>query len=372
MQWTYEQPVEIIFGTGKIKELAQILSERGYQNGLLVSDPYFVTSGLAEEIVTVSDGRIKNVFSNVSPNPDVTEVDACADIIREHKSEFILALGGGSAMDLAKAASTVSLTEHSICKYHGTGVAMSGEHLPIVAVPTTSGTGSEVTRFAVLTDKELGKKAPIATKAFYPEIALVDPVLTYTVPASITASTGIDVLSHALEGYWSKGHQPICDALAVHAIDLVMTYLPIACTEPENVMAREKMSEASIIAGLVFSMPLTTSSHACSYPLTNIYKIPHGEACGLTLDYFTKINAKYDDGRVLSIAKKLGYASGEDFAEAIRLLKQTVGVRMNLKDLKLDHEAVDELVRLSKHPNLLNNPVEITEEMLYDMYNGMI
>ena len=277
-----------------------------------------------------------------------------------------------SSMDCAKAAASIALTDDSIRKYHGTGVAMPQEHLPLIAVPTTAGTGSEVTCVSVLTDHANGKKSPIVSDGFFPSYAIIDPELTYTMPPKVTAGTGIDVLSHALEGFWSKGHQPICDACALHAAELVFQYLYKAYLDPADEEAREKMCEASLIAGLAFTLPKTTSSHACSFPLTNIHHIPHGEACGMTLDYFARINAKGADGaRIDEFARKLGFKDTEEMADAIHELKAKMGLRNDLKDLHLTEEQISELVRISRHPNLYNNPVEITDEMLSEMYHKL-
>lgn len=229
----------------------------------------------------------------------------------------------------------------------------------------------EITCVAVLSDHELGKKGPIVSNGFYPSIAMIDPELTYTLPPRITASTGIDVLCHALEGFWSKGHQPVCDALALHACEIVFKYLRRAYKDPQDKEARAKMAEASVIAGLAFTLPKTTSSHACSFPLTNLYHIPHGEACGLTLDCFARINAEVENGRVHEFARKLGFADTYALADAIHELKVDLGLRLDLKDFNLTDEQVAELVKTSHHPNMLNNPVEITDEILNEMYQSM-
>ncbi|MGN0692528.1 MAG: iron-containing alcohol dehydrogenase, partial [Oscillospiraceae bacterium] len=268
--------MEIIFGSGTLSGIGDIIG--GAKRPLLVSDPFFVKSGLADNILSAVGGG--DLFGNISANPDVSEVNECAKLLRENGNDIIIALGGGSSLDLAKAA---SIEVRDISEYHGTGKKIPEEHIPIIAVPTTAGTGSEVTCVSVLTDRRSGKKAPIVSESFYPRTALIDPKLTLTVPPQVTASTGIDVLCHAVEGYWSKGHQPICDALAVYAIKAVFEYLPTAYAQPQNLQAREKLAEASVIAGLAFTLPKTTSSHACSFPMTSIYHIPHGEACGLTL-----------------------------------------------------------------------------------------
>lgn len=320
MNWDYLQPVKIHFGKGRVKEIKEIARELGCKRGLLVAGPFFFKSGLAEKVIKESEGMIVASFGDVSPNPDVAEVDACAEVIRQKNIGFVVALGGGSPMDCAKAAASVALTPDSIRKYHGTGVAMPEKHLPLIAVPTTAG-------------------------------------------------TGIDVLSHAIEGYWSKGHQPICDVLAMHAAELVFKYVYRAYRKPDDEEAREKMCEASLIAGLAFTLPKTTSSHACSFPLTNIYHIPHGEACGLTLDYFIRINAKGEGGeRVEEFARRIGFKDAEEMADAVLELKKKMGLRCDLKDLELDDDQIAELVRISRHPNLYNNPVEITDEMLDEMY----
>lgn len=372
MNWDYLQPVKIRFGKGRVSEVKEIAKAMGIENGLLVADPFFFTNGLAERIVKESEGAIIASFGDLSPNPDVIEVDACADIIREKKIGFVVALGGGSSMDCAKAAASIALTEDSIRKYHGTGVPMPQEHLPLIAVPTTAGTGSEVTCVSVLTDHANGKKSPIVSDGFFPSYAIIDPELTYTMPPKVTAGTGIDVLSHALEGFWSKGHQPICDACALHAAELVFQYLYKAYLNPNDEEAREKMCEASLIAGLAFTLPKTTSSHACSFPLTNIHHIPHGEACGMTLDYFARINAKGVEGaRIDEFARKLGFQDTEDMADAIHELKAKMGLRNDLKDLHLTEEQIADLVRISRHPNLYNNPVDITDEMLNEMYHKL-
>lgn len=369
--WNYSQPVKIIFGNGQVEEIKNLMNIEGWENGLIVAAPNFISSGLTTKLMEESKGRLTAVFADFSPNPDVVEVDACAALIRKNGHGCVVALGGGSAMDLAKAAASSALAGDSIKDYHGTGKALPPEHLPLIALPTTAGTGSEVTCVSVLTDHELGKKVPIVSENFYPDYAVIDPELTYSMPSYVTACSGMDVLAHAIEGYWSKAHQPICDACAIQAIRLALKYLYRAFTNPNDAEAREKMCEASLIAGLAFTLPKTTSAHACSYPLTNIYGIAHGEACALTLDYFMRVNAENDDGRMRELAQALGYDDMFGLADTISGLKQKLQLRCDMKDFKLSKEKIDELVQTSHHPNMLNNPVTITDDILYDMYNKL-
>lgn len=365
MNFDYMQPVKIIFGKGRIGELHEIL--RRYEGeGLLVSDPCFVHNGLAQDILKEHQS-LKEIFSHVSANPDTSEVDECARLMREKRYSFVVALGGGSVIDLAKVVCTLATVDDTVITYHGTGVALPKDHFPLIAIPTTAGTGSEVTCAAVLTNRESGKKAPMNSDQFYPEYAIIDPELTYSVPPHITANTGMDVLCHALEGFWSKGHLPICDALALHACDIVFKDLLKAYHGDQA--AREKMCEASLTAGMAFSIPKTTSSHACSFPLTNIYGIPHGEACALTIDYFAKIN---ESPRLTSFVQQLGMKDVDELCYRIMELKKAMHMRIDLKDLEITEEQLKELINISHHPNLYNNPVDITDDILETMYRQMI
>lgn len=368
--WKYEQPVKIIYGKESIDKIYDLIEEQEYKNGLIITSRFFIKSGIAEIIKNNSKGNIIDIFSEVSPNPSIANVDKCAQVIRDKKVEFIVALGGGSVIDCAKAASVLVSTNNSIRDYYGTNIQLPEIAIPIIAVPTTSGTGSEVTNVSVITDEKLGIKKPLVSKKFFPKYAIVDPELTYTLPSKIVASSGIDVLCHAIEGYWSKGHQPITDALAVYAAKLVFNNLLSAYKNPDDKLARDKLSEASTIAGLAFALPKTTACHACSFLLTSKYDIPHGEACGLTLDFFARINGRNCE-RVRELAILLGFNNIDEMADAIHELKSKLGLRNDLKDLNLSDEQVEELVKISKHPNLYNNPVDITDEILKEMYESM-
>ena len=370
--WEYKQPVRIVFGNGKINNFNELVTSLNFKRGVLVCDSFLAKCGLADRIVNQSNGLIVSVYDETRPNPTVQNVDACANLLREQKADFVVALGGGSSMDCAKSAASMALLSGSITEYHATGVALPPQHLPLIAIPTTAGTGAEVTCSSVLTNEEKGVKAPIISDNFYPILAIIDPELTYTVPRSVAVGTGLDVLSHAVEGYLSVNHQPICDALAVHAARLVMENLEAACAEPFDPIAKEKLAEASVIAGMAFSIPKTGASHACSFILTNKYKIPHGEACGLTLDYFIRINADAENGRMHRFAQLLGYKDCYDFCDQIAMLKKRLGARVDLRDLHLNQDDLNALVVGSRHPNMNNSPVYITDDMLRTMYTEMI
>ncbi len=371
MSWNYAQPVTIRFGNGRIAELVKEINALGGSKGILITSPSFEKSGLIQKIVSDSQPLIKAVYSNVNPNPDITECEGCIALIREHQCDFVVALGGGSVLDCAKAAALMATADLPVSAYMDNASLLPAKGLPLIAVPTTAGTGSEISSVSVLSDHIKKVKKPLATPAFFPTLAIIDPELTLTVPPHITACTGMDVLCHALEAFWSRQHQPICDSFAINAIRLVMQNLKTVYDEPNNLPARERMAEASLLAGLAFTVPRTNCSHACSYPLTNDLGIPHGEACAITIDYFMRINAQADDGRLRMLAGMLGYGSASELADAITQLKKDIGIMPDLKTFNLTDGQIEGLVQNSQNPILKLNPVEITPAMLREMYNQM-
>ena len=372
MEWEFNLPVKLIFGNGKRKELKKYIEEIGGTRGVLVCSRSFAKNGLADEFVELSGGLLKAVFSDVRPNPTTDNVDDCVKLMREQKADFAVALGGGSPMDCCKAACAIANGGDSIRAYHSGGKAVNGaEAIPMIAFTTTSGTASEVTNISVLTDTALNLKNPMNDPAMYPKIAVADPELTLSVPPQVTASTGLDVLAHAIESYWATIHQPICTACSVYSARLVFEWLERAYNNPQDLQAREKMAEASMVAGVAFSHPRTTGSHACSFPLTNIYGVPHGEACAFTLDYFIKFNAQYadGDGRITALARDCGFASPNEMADEITAMKKRMGMRCTLSEIGCtSDEQIRELTEKSMSMLMTRNPIALTEENIYEMY----
>lgn len=323
----------------------------------------------------MSDGLIKGIFSNVRPNPTTENVDGCVKLLRELNADFAVALGGGSPMDCCKAACAIAKGNDVIRSYHTGGKAINtDEAIPMIAVTTTSGTASEVTNISVLTDVELNIKNPMNDPAMYPKIAVIDPELTLSVPKQITASTGLDVLAHAVESYWATIHQPVCTACSIYSARLVFEWLEKAYNNPNDLTAREKMAEASIVAGVAFSHPRTTGSHACSFPLTNIYGVPHGEACAFTLDYFIKFNADNADadGRITALAQDCGFESPYAMADEISAMKKRMGMKTTLTEIGCTtDEQIRELTEKSMSMLMTRNPIPLTENDIYKMYQEL-
>lgn len=375
MQWEFNLPVKLVFGSGKRNDLAKYIDEIGGSRGVLVCGNSFCKNGVADEFLRLGGGKIVEIFSDIRPNPTTDNVNDCVRLMREVDADFAVALGGGSPMDCCKAACAIVRGDDKIEPYHSLGKPISAkEAIPMIAVTTTSGTASEVTNISVLTDINKNLKQPMNDPVMYPKIAVIDPELTLTVPPQVTASTGLDVLSHAIESYWSTLNQPICSACSIYAARLVFEWLEKAYTEPENLTAREKMAEASIVAGVAFSHPRTTGSHACSFPLTNIYGIPHGEACAFTLDYFVKFNAKHadSDGRLDALAKDCGFDSAYEMADEISAMKKRMGMRSRLSEIGCtSDEQIAELTKKSMSMLMKRNPIELSESDIGEMYNKL-
>ncbi len=367
-QWCFKVPVDVLFGTGRAGRLGEIVPEN--TRVVLVTD----NGILSLEFF----GKIKNslnphtVFSDVDPNPTVANVDALAKILREVNADVVIAVGGGSVMDCAKAACCLAKTEErSVRAFHTGGKTFASGRIPLIAVPTTAGTGSEVTPFAVLDDTEKGVKGPIASDLFYTAAAVIDPTLTFSLPKKITAATGLDALSHAMEGYWSKNHQPICDLMAKEAARLIFKNLPTVYTQPSHEESRSAMSYAALLAGMAFQLPKNAMVHACSFPLSSRYHLPHGEACAFTLEFALKLNAPAMSGRMEMFAAHCGFSSINEMSAAIHELKVDGGLPCTLRDAGIPDDGIETLVKESFHPLMDNNPVPMTTEIMFQMYEAL-
>ncbi|WP_102692311.1 iron-containing alcohol dehydrogenase family protein [Rummeliibacillus pycnus] len=369
----YEQPVPIDFGVGKIKELPSILEKFKAQNILLISAPSMVRNGMAQKIMDAAKGKIKAIFSDIQPNPTVQNTDQCVKVLREHNCDFAVALGGGSILDCAKVACFVASTTNMTEVYFTKQQLISQKGIPFIAIPTTSGTASEITNVSVLTDTVHDIKAPLASDFLYPIYALIDPTLTVSCPQKVTASSGLDVIAHSLEAFYGKKHQPYTDMAAEYAAKLAFENLLIAYHEPDNLEARTKMSLASVTAGMAFNLTQTAAAHACSYPLTQNFGVPHGEACALTLPIFWILNSTGPEGKRLEeFSRRLGFEDAKDLANRIDEMKKEMRMRMTIEEAGVTtSEDLELLVANSFAPNMKNNPVEITPDLLEKLYKSI-
>jgi alcohol dehydrogenase len=280
--WTYRNPVRIIFGSGTFASLASLIADRSYA---LVTYPDAPFEELTAQLV-VEAGNPVLIIKDIAPNPDykLLEKQSAEFAGLAAQPEVIVALGGGSVIDSAKAFAAASGDFSKVKRYLET---KEGEEelssIPIIAVPTTAGTGSEVTCWATIWDEERGLKFSLAREDLYPEVALVDPQLMLGKPYGLTLATGLDALSHSLESIWNINANPVSARHAVAASRAIIADLPLLLRDLGNLDLRSRIAEASLNAGLAFSNTKTAIAHNLSYPITLGWQVQHGIACSFTL-----------------------------------------------------------------------------------------
>ncbi|NYZ76186.1 iron-containing alcohol dehydrogenase [Candidatus Micrarchaeota archaeon] len=361
MDWEFQLPTKIIFGKGSLSRVWESVDRK---HVLLVTGK----GGFREQFI----GRIKkqlsnvklSVYDNVEPNPTCQNVDGGVEVIEKEGCEFVMALGGGSVIDAAKLMASIAVNKGNAYEYAFGKKKIEKKGLPLVAIPTTAGTGSEVTPFAVISDKEKKLKAPIRNKQLFPKVAIVDPELTASMPAGLTANTGADALSHALEALWSKKAQPITDYLAMRAAKLIFDNLKKACQEPENMDAREEMSLASLLGGMAISNAWTGPSHAISYPLTVYFGAAHGNACSITLPEVMEFNALRSE-KINRITQIYG-------PEKMRELFKEVGLRIRLSEFGVKKEDIPLILDGVVVSTLETNMVEMKKEDIAEILNKIL
>ena len=307
MQFQFLLPTKIVMEPGLRQRTGEHLLGLGLSHVLLVTDPGVKNAGLLDSIYTSLEqaGIRYDEIADVKPNPRSEDVNRAAQLYRGKGIDGVLAVGGGSAMDAAKAIS-VLLTHDGIVEDYEGAFALKNAVLPIVAIPTTAGTGSEVTFFSVITDTRRQFKMSLLDYRIGPVLALLVSDITATLPPHIAAATGMDALTHAIEAYTGKPANPISDGLALHAIRLIAQHLKPAVQEPDNREAREQMLIASLIAGMAFGNADIASVHCISEAIGGMYDTPHGIGNAIFLPFVFSHNRDADLRRHADVAYALG------------------------------------------------------------------
>ncbi|MCP1143345.1 iron-containing alcohol dehydrogenase [Lysinibacillus endophyticus] len=362
--WRYEHPTEIIFGKSVLQNLGDYLEQNNIQKALLIATNSSVKNGTTADIVNKSAGRILDVVSGIEPNPTIENVEMCAKKARELEVDYIIALGGGSVIDCAKAVCAV-VAENctAIDLMEGKNITKA---LPLIAIPTVSGASSEVTGTSVISWKEKDLKRSFTSPLLFPKTAVIDPELTYSCPKHVTAISGIDIIAHSLDSLGSVKSNPLTEHFAVQAAKLAFENLEAAVNG--NAEAKDQLAFAAVLAGFAFSQTGTTASHACSYILTAKYDIPHAEACAFTLDSWFKINAEYKP--LLEIhAKNIGFSNVDELVNALNDLKIKLGLRTILGELEIPIEDLEIIVQHSLDAaNMKNNIAPVDEKMIRNVF----
>ena len=336
-------PSRNILGAGALDEgLAEVV-KLGFKKALIVTDKGLAKTGMAQVVADklVALGVQAVVFDGAQPNPTVSNVNDGLAILKKEGADFIVSLGGGSSHDCAKGVALLATNGGQIADYEGLDKSQKPQ-LTLVSINTTAGTGSEMTRFTIITDETRHVKMAIVDKHVTPTLSINDPELMEGMPAPLTASTGMDALTHAIEAYVSTIATPLTDANAEKAIELIAEYLPIAVKEPKNKVAREKMAYAQFLAGVAFNNASLGYVHAMAHQLGGFYNLPHGVCNALLLPHVEAYNREASVGRLDKVGEIMGKFNPEfkdlDVIEAIKKLADMVGIPKSLEELGVKQE----------------------------------
>jgi alcohol dehydrogenase class IV len=378
---TVTMPRLLHIGAGAVGEIATVLGRLGLKSPLVVTDGFMVSSGTLAKVTDRLDrGSLAwQVFSDTVPDPTDTVVEAGVGIVKAGAFDCLVALGGGSPIDTAKAISVLAANGGKMRDYKVPNeIPKAG--LPLIAIPTTAGTGSEVTRFTVITDTERDEKMLIMGLACCPAAAIVDYELTLSMPWRLTADTGIDSLTHAIEAYVSKRASPFTDGVAKSAMGLIAKHIRTACHEPSNAKAREAMMLGATQAGMAFSNSSVCLVHGMSRPIGAFFHVPHGLSNAMLLPEITAFSAPSALERYADCARAMGVAAeGEGNQSAVaRLLDELRGLNADLKvpsprDYGIDAKRYTELMPTMASQALAsgspgNNPRVPTQDEIIDLY----
>ena len=372
------------FGPGARKELPGVVARLGYKKALVVTDKGLMKFGVAKMVLDVLDEAAipYEIYDEVKPNPTVTNVKMGVEACKKAEADFIIAIGGGSSMDTAKGIGIICNNPEFSDVISLEGVADTKKKtVPIIALPTTAGTAAETTINYVIIDEEKQKKMVCVDPNDIPAVAIIDAELMYSLPKSLTAATGMDAMTHAIEGLITKGAWELSDMFEIKAIEMIHKYLPIAVNEPTNPVGRDGMAVAQYVAGMAFSNVGLGVDHGMAHPLSALHDIPHGVACAMLLPTVMKFNAPAALPKYVDIAKAFGvYKDGMTQQEAadaacteIDNLSRLVGIPTHLSELGITEKDIDALAdQAIVDVCTPGNPREVTRDDIVALYKQIL
>jgi alcohol dehydrogenase len=367
MQFSFVLPSTIRYGSGVVKELNQIIDQLGAKKIMFICDKGIIDAGIYARVqALLSEDKTCVIFSEIEANPKDYNVQNGAAFARDHEVDLIVALGGGSPIDAAKGIAVVAKQGGAVRDY--TKMAIGPDCLPIIAIPTTAGTGSEVTFSSVITDTKENFKFTVKSPAIAAKVALVDPELTYSLPAAITAATGIDALTHAIEGYTATCTEPIAEALGLYAVEYIGKYIERAVLNGSDVEARDGMMMGSLLAGLSFSHADVAGVHCMAEALGSMYDRPHGLCNSIILPHMMRENLPYCTAKYARVAKALGIEESDPEKAALLGIEKIQSISANIglptfKALTIDPKDFRKLAEMSeKNGSNPSNPKPMTAD----------
>ena len=378
-QITLLQPQKIVFGTGCIQTLVEDYKKSGYKKLFVLTAPP-IRPLLDETLKELqAAGVATEVYQDIVAEPTVNDFNNILEKARQFGADSIVGVGGGSVLDVSKLVAAFINSDQQAEDCFGTGFIKS-KGLWLACLPTTAGTGSEVSPNAILLDERDHLKKGVVSPFLLADVAYVDPKLTWTVPAKVTADTGMDALTHCIEAYTNKFAHPSVDIYALQGIRLIAANLERAVKNGQDVEAREALAFGSLYGGLCLGPVNTAAVHALSYPLGGEYHIPHGLSNAILLPSVMKFNMPAAIRRYAEVAVAMGCQPGKDDQETaqrgvdfIYQLAEAVGIPQKLSDLGIPQTAVDGMARAAMEVQRLlkNNPREVTEQDARDIYNSL-
>ena len=375
---TFFMPTKSLLGEGALKGAISQITSLGHKKALIVTDAVLVKVGAVKALTELLEAAKLSfvIYDGCEPNPTCGQVEAGAKMVKDHGCDFLISFGGGSPHDCAKAIGVVSTNGGDIRSYEGVDKSTK-PMLPLVAVNTTAGTGAEMTRFCIITDETRHVKMAIVDWRVTPTMAVNDPKLMVGMPKSLTAATGMDALTHAIEAYVSIASTPVTDASALHAIRLISAYLPTAVADGQNLKARDMMASAEFLAGMAFNSASLGFVHAMAHQLGGFYNAPHGVCNAVLLSVVQEFNAVAVPELFVDIAHAMGFTEvGQDKEKAveavlrsIRELSAKIGIPKNLQALGAKPEDFPILAdNALKDACGFTNPRKPTKEQVIELF----
>jgi len=377
MKTRFEFPTRILFGQGVIEDMPEQILPLDVKRPLVVTDRGLMATDIPERIVNILrvNGLEPATFYKIDPNPTDEQVDTGSEAYDDHDGDCIVALGGGSPIDAAKGIQIRADHHEPLEEYDdlkGGDSRILGEMPPLVAIPTTAGTGSEVSRSAVITVAAADRKVVLFSPRLMPALAVCDPELTYELPARVTAETGMDALSHNIEAYLASGYHPMADGIAIRAIRMISDFLPKAVAQGNDPKARQEMLMAATMGGVAFQKGLGVI-HSLAHPLSSVTGLSHGLANSIMLPHAIRFNGSEIPNRVATIAAAMNSEDRtvEGAAEAIRALAEKTGLPTRLSDAGVTQEQIDELSDKAMQDGChASNPRECSIDDMRDIFTA--
>lgn len=364
--WKFHNPTRVYFGDDWLAKLPELLPQECKTVLLITGRQSATRTGAAERVTNALPHMRVTQFSEVEPEPTQATINRARATARDLHPDAIIALGGGSALDAAKVVAATYPIDLDLAALMNRATPVPRRTTTLVAIPTTAGSGSEVTPFAVLTN-ESGDKQSLPSVEFYPDIALVAPSLVTTCPQHVAGDAGMDALAHALEALWSTQANPVSDELAYTAATLVLRHLPAYYADRTDEGAATAMSRAATLAGMAFSNTFTAACHALSYPIGKRYRLSHGAACGVTLHAIARINEPAVEAKFAQLAERLHLKSSKDVPGAVARLRAEITTIPTLKQLTASDDDLRTVATTYFVPLMNNNPIQLTQDEIVTM-----